>query len=149
MDVPIYWPGMQAVEFWLDLSDLLDATGGWITSEIPGGDVSIGDLSSTGVQIGFAYCQVSPQLLYTVEVFLPNPVVGTVYVAVTESTLDSHLLAMALCTRLASPPTSASLIETPQPAIGGQGIASSAGVTCTVSAKRSSWGRIKSLYGEP
>lgn len=129
--------GFISLEFGVDLSDLLAQGAGYIASEVSHGSFTNGSISpGPGVQVAFLECQESDVLVYTIYVNLAQPIIGTAYVSVTESSFITHVLKAEDCTPL----------RAPRHAIGGQGIASSEGTTCSIAAQNTTWGKIKELY---
>lgn len=137
---PWYWyqrNGFYGLEFYVDLSELLTMGNGFIAGEISYGSVTIGSISpGPGLRVGFPSCQDTPIVVYTINVYLQQPLVGTAYVRITESTFITNYLGAENCSPL----------RCVCPVIVGQAIASSEDITCTVQTKDTTWGKIKEMY---
>jgi hypothetical protein len=130
--------GFFAVEFRVDLSEVL-AAGATYVGEESQGYVTIGSIvPGPGVQLGFLGCQKADLHVYTVRLSWDAVPSGTFHVSIVPSTLATSFLAMDECSSL----------RYIHPVLAGTAVASTEGVSCDVAARETTWGTVKALYGE-
>jgi hypothetical protein len=127
--------GFLAVEFGVDLSQVLDAGAVYFYEESHG-TVTNGSVEpGPGVQVGYGTCRTTDTHVYSVYIFWREEPSDTPLVSITPSTLVSNRLVMGDCTGY----------RTPHPVLGGQTIANP---ICPLAVQETTWGTVKALYGE-